>query len=319
MIKLLSLSLAFLFLSTATTQAEEFPGGDFFGDETFYEGVGGGVIISATKMPKRLVTAPAIATVIYADQIRNMGARTLIDVLQRMPGIVILSDKDLGDGIGSIVVRGIGTFFSEKILLMIDGHRIFDLTSGGGTVLFDDMMVENIKRVEVIRGPGSALHGANAFVASINVVTLEPSEVDGVEVLAGGGSFGTRHANLLFGNKISKLKITGFFDYLGNDSPDLQVDQDAIGRSGQTDNWRRKIDFGLKVSQGKFTFNSRYMSKKGGPTLGPANVLTDEGERETRYFFGELAYQSAIAEKWHVLSQIYVDWFALNFNWEIAC
>ncbi|MCP5005192.1 MAG: Plug domain-containing protein, partial [Planctomycetes bacterium] len=144
---------------------EEFPGGE----EGFYEGTEDDVIITATRYIKRIEEAPATATVITAEQIRNMGARDILDVLKMVPGIGI--SRITGYGFFGIESRGIKNNHSQKVLIMIDGHRINEPNSGGASFVFNNMMVENIKRVEVIRGPGSALYGANAFVAVINVVT----------------------------------------------------------------------------------------------------------------------------------------------------
>ncbi len=318
MIKLLSLALAFLFLSTPPPLfSEEFPGDDFFGEETFYEGVGGDIIISATRIPTRLVEVPAIATVIHADQIRNMGAKTLDEVLKIIPGLIILKNKELGAGTGGMNIRGIASLQNEKVLFMVDGHRVNRHFSGGALQSYFDMSVKNIKRVEVIRGPGSALHGANAFVASVNVVTIGSGDVEGLEVLQGVGSKGAKHLNLLFGHKFSKLKIGGFFDYLDNDSSELDIGSDVMGASGQTDDWRKKIDLGLKASLGNFSLNSRFLKKEIGATIGVANAINNNSKEMFTDFFVELGHQKAIGEKWHFISTVYFDQYKNRNDWTI--
>jgi len=87
--------------------------------------------------------------------------------------------------------------------------------------------------------------------------------------------------------------------------------------SGQTDDWRRKIDFGLKVSHGNFGFNGRFVRRNAGPLIGVVHALNDESEHEYSNFFGELSYKQAIGEKWHLLSKFYVDRFTFDAPLEI--
>ncbi|MCU7923323.1 MAG: TonB-dependent receptor [Candidatus Thiodiazotropha sp. (ex Dulcina madagascariensis)] len=293
--------------------ADEFPGGD----EGFYEGGEGDVIYLATKTPKRLVKAPAIATVITAEEIRNMGARTLAEILKIRAGIILRSAKDLSIGYETIEVRGVSSFTSENILLLIDGHRASTINYGGSGGTFSEMFVENIKRIELIRGPGSALYGNSAFVATINVVTKDAAEVDGLQVLAGAGSFNTRHGNLLFGKEHSGLEIAGHFDYLQNDSPELRVEQDALGMSGVTENWRERYDAGLNVAYGNFDFKGRYVSRKAGAYIGVVNALNDESDIEFSHLFGELSYKRQANDQLDLLVKAYADWFTFRAAWEL--
>ncbi len=289
---------------------EQFPGGE----ESFYEGTDDDVIITATRYIKRIEEAPATATVITAEQIRNMGARDILDILKTVPGIGI--SRITGYGKFGIESRGIKNDHSQKVLIMIDGHRVNDPLSGGATFVFDNMMVENIRRVEVIRGPGSALYGANAFVAVINVVTKNAVDIDGIELLSGGGSYDTQHYNIIFGKEFSKLKIAGSFDYFDTNGPSLHVDSDVIGSSGHTDIWERKYDFGLKMSYGDFSFSGRYVERDRGPYIGAINALNDDSEAESSYLYGELKYKHDIGENLHLLAKGYYDEFSYNADWE---
>jgi iron complex outermembrane receptor protein len=288
-----------------------FPAGEealFWGEEE--------KIITATKYIKRLREAPAIATVITSEQIRNMGAKNLRDVLKTVPGIGI--SIVTGYGKYGIESRGIKSIDTEKILVMIDGHRVNDTMSGGAMWVFDDMFVENIKRVEVIKGPGSALHGANAFVAVINVITKDVGDIDGVDVRAGGGSFSTQHYDLLFGKEYSKFKIAGNFDYLDSKGAKLNIESDRLKKSGQTDDWKKRYDLGLKMSYGDISFNGKYVNKERGPYIGVANALNDESKIETGHLFGELIYKHSLREDLHLMLKGYYDNYYWKANWEIS-
>jgi len=313
-----ALLMALLFyagISLAEELPEQFPDQFPGGEEGFYEGTEDDVIISATRYIKSIEEAPASATVITSEQIRNMGARDLLDVLKTVPGIGI--SRITGYGLFGIESRGIKNENSQKVLIMIDGHRINEPNFGSATWVFNNLMVENIKRVEVIRGPGSALYGANAFVAVINVVTKSAKDIDGIELLSGWGSYDTQHHNILFGKEFSKLKIAGTFDYFDTNGPSLHVDSDSIGRSGHTDAWEEKYDLGLKMSYGDFSFFGRYIDRDRGPYIGILNALNDDTEIEVSHLLGELNYKRDIGENLHLLAKGYFDNFTYYSDWEV--
>ena len=89
-------------------------------------------------------------SVITAKQIKQMGFRTLTEVLDTVPGFDI-SLSETGER--EIAVRGILDTNSQKVKVLIDGHSINDVWSGGISWNYDDLVVENIKRIEIIRGP----------------------------------------------------------------------------------------------------------------------------------------------------------------------
>lgn len=165
--------------------------------------------------------------------------------------------------------------------------------------------MENIKRVEA----GSALYGANAFVAVINVITKGARDVDGLEVRAGGGSFGTQHYNLLFGKEYSGLEIAGAFDYLETNGPDSYVKQDGVGRSGYTQEWKNKSDAALKVSYGGFYFNGRYINREDGDYVGILNNLSDKSRIKTEQYLGEVGFNHTFGETLEVYVKAYYDQF----------
>ncbi len=122
------------------------------------------MITIATRYKTPISKAPGIVTVITSKQIKQMGFRTLIDVLKIVPGFYVSMDET---GEREIAVRGMLDDASQKIKVLIDGHSINDVWRGGAMWNFNDLPVRNIKKIEVIRGPGSALYGQNAFLAVV--------------------------------------------------------------------------------------------------------------------------------------------------------
>src|SRR6185369_4761631 len=106
-------------------------------------------------------------------------------------------------GVMMIEVRGIRTVLSEKILIMIDGHSLNRNIFGSALYsVADKLPMDNIRQVEVVRGPGSALYGNSAFVATINIITRNAEEINGLEIKAGGGSFDSFKGNMVGGKAI---------------------------------------------------------------------------------------------------------------------
>lgn len=133
----------------------------------------------ATHTEKPLREAPGIITVIDSDQIRKLGARNLIDVLQTVPGFSFGHDVQ---GNLSLITRGIWAQ-EGRILLLWDGHEMND-RSYGTLQLGDHFPVDHIERVEIIRGPGSVIYGGIAELGVINVVTKSAEKLNGVAASA---------------------------------------------------------------------------------------------------------------------------------------
>lgn len=271
------------------------------------------LIITATKQPQTVADAPAIATIITADDIRKMGARDIMDVLNKVPGMHVHRGYY---GKENIEVRGIVTINSEKVKLMIDGHTLNNLLLGGATYAFDSLSVDNIKRIEVIRGPGSALYGSNAFAAVINIITKDGKDIDGVIATAASGSFDTGKVNIQAGKKWEELEVASSVDYFSTGGARLKVDSDIHGNSGKTRDAERKLEASLKASYKGFQFNSKYVTKREDGYIGVANALNDETEHRIDHFFGELAYGSDFSLG-KFMSKLYYDEFHFKVIWEI--
>ncbi len=159
--------------------------------------------------------APSIVTLITEEEIRNLGARDLIDVLRLVPGYHFALDQEGQVGLG---IRG--NWANEgKVLLMIDGQEMNDIYSA--TLAFGHHYpVDLIERIEVIRGPGSAIYGGFAEYGVINIVTKEP---DGIKI---GGSRGQ------WFDSGDKARQNQHF-YIGNSGPKGRISLSYYGGQGQ--------------------------------------------------------------------------------------
>ncbi|HHT9112376.1 MAG: TonB-dependent receptor plug domain-containing protein [Planctomycetes bacterium] len=163
----------------------------------------------ATRHETQISKAPSIVTVITDEEIKNLGYRTFVEILRTVPGFEILKTGALGDTIPA--VRGFAS--DNKVRVMLNGHLVNNPLRGGAFVNFDDFPVEGIKRIEIIRGPGSAMYGENAFLGVINIITKDAKDIDGVKVSSGYGSFDTYDENIIFGETHGDVGISGMVHY----------------------------------------------------------------------------------------------------------
>jgi iron complex outermembrane receptor protein len=268
------------------------------------------IVVSALKKSSLVLKSPSIMSVISARQIKQMGFRTLVDVLKIVPGFYISMDET---GEREIAVRGVLDDASQKVKVLIDGHSINDVWRGGAMWNFDDLPVENIKRIEIIRGPGSALYGQNAFLAVVNIITKDTDDIDGIQLTASGGSFDTQNYNILFGKEYGDLKISGFLDYFDTEGFSKGIDQDILFPAtfskspGRSHNRKEKTDLNLKLSYQNLKLNTKYMKKRRKDYIGVGDALNDETTLRDTYIFAELTYQFSIGEKLNIIPKVYYD------------
>ena len=163
-------------------------------------------VISASRIKESIDKTPVNITLIDQKMIRDMGANNLTDIFRAVAGIGVSQSNIYVDKIES---RGIKTWFSEKILFMLDGHSLnVDLLNGGATGAYKYFPIELIKRVEIIKGAASALYGENAFSAVVNIITKDSFDIDGTIASIKLGSDLTKTANILYGKKHDSLEIT---------------------------------------------------------------------------------------------------------------
>ncbi len=190
---------------------------DFYGDEEF--------ISLATGSKKLIKTAPSVATVITAEDISNMGARNLSEVLDTVPGLhVSKSGQNMAP---EFWFRGISTTFTPQTLFMVNGTSTKSVVRGDNHTVWGEYPIHAIERIEVIRGPGSALYGADAFSGVINIITKKFDKNRKNEFGAKSGSFDTMNAWFNGQVEIADWKIAANFEFLSSDGYRGKITADA--------------------------------------------------------------------------------------------
>jgi len=170
---------------------------------------------------------PGIVNVITSDDIRNSGARDFIDIFKLIPGFDLGFDVFGQVGAG---LRGLWAY-EGKLLFMVDGLEMQDAMYS--SIQFGNhFSVDQIKRIEIIRGPGSSLYGGNAELTVINVITKAGEDIDGGELDLTYGQlsdiYGRRDVNLNAGKKFNDLEIN-FLGFFGEGNQSSQEFTDIYG------------------------------------------------------------------------------------------
>ncbi len=133
-------------------------------DEIFAE-----TSITASRTLSDVLDAPAFVTVITREDIQQSGARTIPDLLRRVPGVAVaaMTQSDF-----NVAIRGLNRRLSNKVLVLVDGRTVYQDFLGGTLWEALPVNLEDIERVEVVRGPGAALYGASAFGGVVNIITV---------------------------------------------------------------------------------------------------------------------------------------------------
>jgi len=273
------------------------------------------MLYGATKYIKHLYEAPASATVITAQEIEKMGAASLADVLERVPGISIATTTPYGKR--SIVVRGAKNSEGDLVLFNIDNHAMDPAATGSAAWQLLDMQVHNIKRIEVIRGPGSALYGANAATAVVNILTKNGNIINGYEARVSGGSFDKRELSLLASKRFDDWDISALVNYSKRNASDAFVSSDLFGSSGDVDDGKEKTELQLKVSKGPYYANLYYNKQRNGSYIGADSALNDESTLDSDQVFLTLSYDEFLTQDIHLRSTLHYDRWRVDFVYEI--
>ena len=268
-------------------------------------------VITASRVMEEINKAPSSISVVTAKQIREMGARDLKDVFETVTGF----DYYYGIfGTYDAEARKHPHFIQNKYLFMINGLPQNDAYLGGGS--FGNMSLDNVKRIEFIRGPGSALYGTNAFSGVINIITKEAEDVEGVELTARGGSYNTQQYNVLFGKEWHGLEAVINFNYYDTDGYEGVVESDAqdyfddiygtdvAETPGKMNTYIEQYEASMNLKYKGFTLDGKYGDKSAGMPLN-SFFLDDQTYSDGIKYYLNLSYENTFWKGMNLLAKIY--------------
>ena len=266
-----------------------------------------GTVYGASKYEQKTTEAPSSVTIITADDIRNYGYRTLADILRSATGFYTSYDRSY-EHLG---VRGFSLPGDEnsRVLILLDGNRLNENVRGHGAIGNEFILdVDLIDRVEIIRGPGSSLYGANAIFGVINIITKKGKDFDGVELsgdLAGPDDFATletQRGRVTYGKEFKNgmdFLVSGtMYGRNGRDLLFPHFVEEGFGPTSNDDEDSYKLF--TKLSRGDLTFEAAYHSwEKLIPTAPLGAVFESEWKNtvEDDSGFLQLKYDHKFSDK----------------------
>ncbi len=268
---------------------------ELYGDEE--------TISIATGTAQPISRAPAVATVITAKDIKEMGATDIDEALETVPGLHVSRNFFANGPIYTF--RGIYAVSNPQVLMLVNGISVNNIWQGDRSLLWGGMPVEAISRIEVIRGPGSAVYGADAFSGVINIITKEAAEIDGFEFGSRVGSFDTKDIWALYGDKVRGFDVAFSLEGRQTDGHDEDIESDfqsfldgvtatnASLAPGSTNNERDWIDARLDISKGNWKFRAGLQSRENvGAGVGAGESLDTNSEYSSKRWNADLTYNN---------------------------
>ena len=271
-------------------------------------------VFSASRHEQPVTKAPASVDIITSEQIKRYGWRTIAAILGSLPGFLSTYDR----AYNHVGVRGFAPpgDYNTRILVLIDGHRVNeslqDYAGLGRDFLVD---IENIERVEVVRGPASSLYGSSALFAVVNVITQRGRDLQGTRLAAEVASFDSHQGQVSHGRKFSNgieaLLSASYYHSDGHDSltfPGLGTVQNQDGEQVEK--------LSGKLAWNNFTLSGSWMGRKKDLPTGTTGAAF--GEIGTYYHdrraYADLNYRHNFSGDWDMTGRLFWDSYEFDDN-----
>jgi iron complex outermembrane recepter protein len=268
-------------------------------------------VTSVSKKETSLENSPAAITVVTANDIRDFGITTLPEALRLVPGMDVAR---VNSHEWAISARGFNGEFANKMLVLVDGRSIYTTGFGGVIWGMEDVVMEDLDRIEVIRGPGGTLWGANAVNGVINIITKSAKETQGGLISSTFGIEDQPSTTIQYGGQLaSNLFYRVYTKYFNRDGLVLANGQDG------PDDWSGlqggfRLDWepteGNKFTLQGDAFSHRVRESQSIPTLVPPFVQTGEAVNHDSGANVLGRWTHEMTEKSVLTLQAYYDYFS---------
>lgn len=247
------------------------------------------VVTSVSKKAQTLAETAAAAYVIKAEDIRRSGATNIPEALRLAPGVQVAA---IGHNRWSVSIRGFNSRFSNKLLVLVDGRAIYSPVFSGVFWEHNDIPLDNIERIEVIRGPGGSLWGANAVNGIINIITYPAQSTQGGLVSAAVGDEVRANALARYGWALDDETYVR----LHANTKSIDAGQAVAGGSGP-DDWKiKQAGFRLDATRAgdSYTLQGNISDYQAGDRITAfsaappyATTLNTDGSGQTAHLLGK--------------------------------
>ncbi len=270
-------------------------------------------ITSVSKKPETISEAAAAIFVITQEDLRRSGVTTIPEALRMVPGVQVAR---IDANKWAVTVRGFNDRFANKLLVLIDGRVVYTPLFSGVYWSDQDVLFEDVERIEVIRGPGASLWGANAVNGVINIITKHSKDTQGGLVTLGTGTEENGVSAFRYGGALGDNTFYRFFTkYLNQDDFVNSMDHDTA------DEWDR-VQGGFRMdsrlsSQDTLMIQSNGFHREGGstniiPSFTPPYELLTPSERDTSGFNIMGRWERTFSSESDLALQLYYTWTDVN-------
>ncbi len=212
-------------------------------------------VTSVARKEQALIDAPSAVTVLRGEDLRRTGVRSLAEAFRLVPGMQVAR---IDANKWAVSARGFNDRFANKLLVLIDGRVVYSPLFSGVFWEQQETMIEDIERIEVIRGPGAAIWGSNAVNGVINIATKKAKDTQGGLLVAGGGTEERAFGAARYGGKEGEdLAYRVFVKYFNRDEAYKGRDDWFQSRAGLRADWTPSDRDTLTVQGEYYTGESR--------------------------------------------------------------
>ncbi len=248
--------------------------------------------------------SPSIISLITEEEIQHSGARDLMDVLSLVPGF------DFGMDVEGVVGLGMrGNWAHEgKVLLLLDGQEMNEILFGT-TQFGNHFAVDQIKKIEIIRGPGSAIYGGYAEYGVINIITKSGGDINGIAASGAygqmAGDYGSRNVNLSMGKKFGEFQI-GASVFMGEGNRSDQDFTDFYDSTYNMGGGNSKLDpTNVNVGMSYKGLSARFILDNYYTTTGDSyDAIKPAAPQEFNSTFAEVKYTFRLGEKFTITPKV---------------
>lgn len=195
-------------------------------------------VTSVARKEQTLTDVPAAVYVIRQDDLKRSGATSIAEALRAVPGLEVAQPMANSWAISG---RGFNNTIANGLLVLIDGRSVYSPLQSGVFWDVQDVFLEDVERIEVIRGPGGTLWGSNAVNGVINVITKSAEETQGVALIGGGGTEERAFGGARYGFKAAEdVYVRAYVKYFSREGADMGIDPDQNAHDAQ---WMAKTGF----------------------------------------------------------------------------
>ena len=267
-------------------------------------------VTTVSRASESVLRAPAAVYVITNEDIRRSGVRNLPDALRLAPGVEVAK---IENNSWAISVRGFNELFSNKLLVLVDGRSVYTPLFSGVYWDLHNPVLEDVDRIEVIRGPGASLWGSNAVNGIINIITKSSADTQGIFAEAGAGTEERGFGTLRYGGEFAEggtYRVNASYfvrdeavDANGDSTPG---DWDAFDVGFRTD-WRISEKDTLAVQGGLFRGSAEFQGNVSSVVPPFVVSLSDDLGREGAHFLAR--WSRDLGERGEMHLQSYYDYF----------